>query len=140
MLGARNSVGLAEALESGVAIRLLISGWLGRNWACIAPLWGVGFRRGADGIELDGGGRRRDGFEWKLSPPAYLDPDTLQGVEEIASRSQIEKEAVILQALRDYLEVERWRGEHIRESIRQAYTGEFADDERIDGIFSRWES
>jgi predicted transcriptional regulator len=70
----------------------------------------------------------------------HLDPDTLQGVEEIASRSQIEKEAVIQQALRDYLEVERWRGEHIRESIRQADTGEFADEERIEGIFSKWES
>ena len=70
----------------------------------------------------------------------HLDPDTLQGVEEIASRSQIEKEAVIQQALRDYLEVEHWRGEHLRESIRQAGAGEFANDERIEGIFSRWES
>jgi len=48
------------------------------------------------------------------------------------------RHAVIREAIDTYLDVEAWQDSHIQEGLRQADAGEFASDEQVARVFSKW--
>lgn len=49
-----------------------------------------------------------------------------------------EKDKVIAEAIQIYIEDQTWQAEAIKEGIRQADAGNFASEDKVKSVFSRW--
>jgi predicted transcriptional regulator len=67
-----------------------------------------------------------------------LEKETKQAIDAVAARGDRDAESVIREAIDTYLDVEAWQDSHIQEGLRQADAGEFASDEQVARVFSKW--
>ena len=68
----------------------------------------------------------------------HLEKEKKQAIEALAERCDRDPESVIRDAIDAYLDLQGWQESHIREGLRQADAGEFASDEEVTRVFSRW--
>jgi predicted transcriptional regulator len=65
-----------------------------------------------------------------------IDSEKRQIVEEIARARDWNLSAVIDEALDAYIAIHRWQIGHIEEGLRQAETGDFADEDEVSRAFA----
>ncbi len=66
-----------------------------------------------------------------------VDAEMLAGVDTIAAQRSLSREAIIHEALGNYLEEKRQIAA-IEEGIREADAGNFATEEEVRAAFARW--
>jgi predicted transcriptional regulator len=67
-----------------------------------------------------------------------LDTTKRQALDAIARAHDRDRTYVLNEAIDAYLDVHRWQIEHIKEGVRQADAGQFANDSEVASAFSRW--
>ncbi|NEO51863.1 MAG: CopG family transcriptional regulator [Okeania sp. SIO3B5] len=64
--------------------------------------------------------------------------DRLRLLEELQKMLNDEVKVVEDDANNDYLQLQEWQVEHIKEGLRQADAGEFASEEEVAAALARW--
>lgn len=69
-----------------------------------------------------------------------IEPSTLGALDELARKSNQPREALVEEALRNFLELRSWQIAKIEGGIAAADRGEFASDEDMKRIFAKYDS
>jgi len=67
-----------------------------------------------------------------------LDPETNAKLEQLAKATVRSKSFLVAEAVRSYLEEQNWQIQAIEKGIREADAGNFASDEEVRSVFSKW--
>ena len=67
-----------------------------------------------------------------------IDADTVQALDEVAKALDRDRTYVLNEAVRNYLEVQQWQIEQIKEGIRQADAGQVIDHAEVKRIVKTW--
>lgn len=67
-----------------------------------------------------------------------LDEPVLEALDRAAERSARTRAAIIAEAVRDYLETQRWRIEKIEAGIAAADRGDFATEDEVDRLAGKY--
>ena len=65
-------------------------------------------------------------------------PAKRRKLDKLAMARKVDRSAVISEALDQYLAFEQWQLERIKEGLRQANAGEFANEEEVRAAFARF--
>ena len=69
-----------------------------------------------------------------------LEPELKQRLEQLATATHRSKSFLATQALRDYVELNEWQIQEIKEAIKEADDGDFASDQDVSRILGKWDS
>ncbi len=69
-----------------------------------------------------------------------IEPSTLDAIDELASKSNRPRDALVEEALRNFVELQAWQVAKIRAGIEAADRGEFATEEELDAIEAELEA
>ncbi len=67
-----------------------------------------------------------------------LDAAKRKVLDAIAAELDRDRSHVLNEAISQYLEVQHWQFEHIKEGLRQADAGEFARKSEVTAAFAKW--
>jgi predicted transcriptional regulator len=67
-----------------------------------------------------------------------MDLEKQKELDALAKRLDLSRDHIIDQALADFLETHAWGARQIEKGLSEARRGEFASDEEIEAIFSRY--
>jgi RHH-type transcriptional regulator, rel operon repressor / antitoxin RelB len=62
------------------------------------------------------------------------------GLDKLAAATQRSRSFLAAEAIRDYLELNRWQIEEIRKGLAEADRGEFATDKEVRRVAKKWNS
>ena len=65
------------------------------------------------------------------SATVHIRPELAAGLEELAKATGRSASELAEKALAEYLDYQRWAGEHIREGLREADAGRLIPDEEV---------
>jgi predicted transcriptional regulator len=66
--------------------------------------------------------------------------NVLEQLEMLAKATGKSRNFIALQAMQDFIEREAWQVREIQEAIKEAEAGDFATDEEVRAIKSKWSS
>ena len=69
-----------------------------------------------------------------------LDKETVAFLDGIAKHDERDRSYVIRRAIRNFVEMQQWQLEDIRQAIKEADAGDFATDEEVAKLFGKWTS
>ena len=69
-----------------------------------------------------------------------LDRESKEALNTLAQSMDRSKSYLAAQALHEYLEVRRWQIAEIRDGIKEADQGKFADPRKVDAFFKKWKA
>jgi RHH-type transcriptional regulator, rel operon repressor / antitoxin RelB len=67
-----------------------------------------------------------------------LDPDLRERLDQLAKTQRRSRSFVAAEAIREYVAVNEWQIEEIRKALQEADRGEFASDEQVRRVMSKW--
>lgn len=67
----------------------------------------------------------------------HLESGKRKALDAVASTLNRDRSDIINEAIKAYLDVQRWQANHIREGLRQADAGEFATEAEMKARFSQ---
>ena len=67
-----------------------------------------------------------------------IDETTLTALDDLAVRTDLSREALVHQALENYLELQAWQLKKIQGGLAAADRGDFATDEEVTAVFSKY--
>ena len=67
-----------------------------------------------------------------------LDSDLKQKLEHLAAAMQRSKSYLAAKAIQDFVELNEWQVQEIKEAIAEANKGDFASDELVAETFAKW--
>lgn len=68
-----------------------------------------------------------------------LEPELKQRLDQLAEATHRSKSFLATQALRDYVELNEWQIQEIKEAIKEADDGDFATDEAVGKTLGKWD-
>lgn len=69
-----------------------------------------------------------------------LEPELKSRLDKLASATQRSKSFLASEAVREYIELNEWQIQEIKDAIKEADSGDFADDKEVKAIFNKWGS
>jgi RHH-type rel operon transcriptional repressor/antitoxin RelB len=76
----------------------------------------------------------------KVSVTVRLDPDTISFLDNLAELQDRDRSYLIKQAVSNFIRLHRWQVEAIEKAVKEADAGDFASDEEVNEMFSKWTS
>jgi RHH-type transcriptional regulator, rel operon repressor / antitoxin RelB len=67
-----------------------------------------------------------------------LDAEVKARLEKLAGATQRSKSFLAAEAIREFVETNEWQIQEIRKAIKEANAGDFASDDEIVGVASKW--
>ncbi|MFT6791597.1 MAG: RHH-type rel operon transcriptional repressor/antitoxin RelB [Cellvibrionaceae bacterium] len=67
-----------------------------------------------------------------------LEPELKQRLEQLADATRRSKSFLAAEALRDFIELNEWQIQEIKEAIKEADSGNFASDKDVNKTFAKW--
>lgn len=67
-----------------------------------------------------------------------LDPELKLRLDQLAEATHRSKSFLASEALRDFIEVNEWQIQEIKDAIKEADAGEFASDKTVNKTFAKW--
>lgn len=68
-----------------------------------------------------------------------LEPELKQRLEQLADATHRSKSFLAGEALRDYIELNEWQIQEIKDAVKEADNGEFASDKNVNKTFAKWD-
>jgi predicted transcriptional regulator len=68
-----------------------------------------------------------------------IEPSTLGAIDELARKANQPRDALVEEALRNFVELRAWQIAKIEAGLAAADRGEFASDEEMERIFSKYD-
>ncbi|HEV7324704.1 MAG TPA: CopG family ribbon-helix-helix protein [Bosea sp. (in: a-proteobacteria)] len=67
-----------------------------------------------------------------------LDDETLAKLDALAADTDRSRNWLVAKAIQDYVELNAWQIQRIKEGIAQADRGEFATEEEVEAVFAKY--
>lgn len=67
-----------------------------------------------------------------------LEPHLKDRLDELAETTHRSKSFLAAEAIRDFIELNEWQVQEIKEAIKEADAGDFATDKQVNKVFSKW--
>ena len=67
-----------------------------------------------------------------------LESELKQRLDQLAEATHRSKSYLAAEALRDFIEINEWQIQEITDAINEADNGEFASDEEVNRVISKW--
>ncbi len=67
-----------------------------------------------------------------------LEPELKERLDQLAEATHRSKSFLATQALRDYVELNEWQIQEIKEAITEADDGDFASEQAVSKILGNW--
>ena len=67
-----------------------------------------------------------------------LDPELKQRLDQLAEATHRSKSFLATAALRDYVELNEWQVQEIKDAIGEADNGDFASDQAVSETLGKW--
>ena len=69
-----------------------------------------------------------------------LDEETLAKLDALAADTERSRNWLATKAIQDYVELNAWQIQRIKEGISEADRGEFATDEEVEAVFRKYKA
>ncbi|HEB57408.1 MAG TPA: ribbon-helix-helix protein, CopG family [Gammaproteobacteria bacterium] len=67
-----------------------------------------------------------------------LEPELKSRLDKLASVTHRSKSFLAAEAVREFIEINEWQIQELKAAIKEADAGDFASDQDIDAVFSKW--
>lgn len=67
-----------------------------------------------------------------------LEPELKQRLDQLAEATHRSKSFLAAEALRDYIELNEWQIQEIKDALKEADNGKFASDKEVNKTFAKW--
>lgn len=67
-----------------------------------------------------------------------LEEDLKSRLDNIAEATQRSKSFLAAEAIREFIELNEWQINEIKDALKDADAGDFASDQEMDAIFKKW--
>lgn len=67
-----------------------------------------------------------------------LEAELKERLEQLAEATHRSKSFLAVEALRDFIELNEWQIQEIRDAVKEADNGEFATDEELSKTLAKW--
>lgn len=67
-----------------------------------------------------------------------LEPELKQRLDQLAEATQRSKSFLAAEALRDFVELNEWQIQEIKDAIKEADDGDFAPDQTVSKTLGKW--
>ena len=67
-----------------------------------------------------------------------LEPDLKNRLDKLAAATRRSKSFLASEAVREFIELNEWQIEEIQAAIKEADAGDFASDQDVEAVFSKW--
>lgn len=67
-----------------------------------------------------------------------LEPALKQRLDQLAEATQRSKSFLAAQAIREFVDLNEWQIQEIRSAIAEADRGDFASDDLVEDVLSKW--
>lgn len=67
-----------------------------------------------------------------------LEPELKQRLDQLAEATRRSKSFLAGEALRDFIELNEWQIQEIKDSVKEADSGDFASDQDVNKVFTKW--
>ena len=67
-----------------------------------------------------------------------LESDLKQRLDQLAEVTHRSKSFLATEALRDFIELNEWQVQEIKDAVKEADKGDFASDSKVKKTFSKW--
>ena len=67
-----------------------------------------------------------------------LEPELKTRLDQLAQATQRSKSFLAAEAIRDFIELNEWQIQEIRDGIKEADNGDFATDKAVNKTFRKW--
>jgi predicted transcriptional regulator len=68
-----------------------------------------------------------------------LEPELKQRLEQLAQATERSKSFLAAQAIREFVDLNEWQVQEIRNAIAEADRGEFASEDEVKEVLGKWE-
>jgi len=68
-----------------------------------------------------------------------LEPELKQRLDQLAEATHRSKSFLAAEALRDFIELNEWQIQEIKDAIKEADNGDFASDQDVNRTFAKWD-
>lgn len=68
-----------------------------------------------------------------------LEPELKQRLDQLAEATHRSKSFLAAEALRDYVDLNEWQVQEIKDAIREADNGDFASDQSVVEVLGKWD-
>lgn len=68
-----------------------------------------------------------------------LDPELKSRLDKLASATHRSKSFLASEAVREYIELNEWQIQELKDAIKEADDGDFASDEEVAAVFNKWD-
>ncbi len=67
-----------------------------------------------------------------------LDPELKSRLDKLASATHRSKSFLASEAVREFIEINEWQIQELKAAIKEADAGDFANDQEVESVFSKW--
>lgn len=67
-----------------------------------------------------------------------LEPELKRRLDKLSAVTHRSKSFLAAEAVREFIEMNEWQIEEIRQAIKEADAGDFADDQEVSTLFNTW--
>lgn len=68
-----------------------------------------------------------------------LDPELRDRLDQLAEATHRSKSFLAAEAIREFIELNEWQIQEIKTAIKEADAGDFASDQEVKDVFSKWD-
>jgi predicted transcriptional regulator len=68
-----------------------------------------------------------------------LEPDLKSRLDKLSVATRRSKSFLAAEAVREFIELNEWQIEEIRDAVREADSGDFASDQEVQAVFNKWD-
>lgn len=67
-----------------------------------------------------------------------LEPELKSRLDKISAATHRSRSFLAAEAVREFIELNEWQIEEIKDAVKEADAGDFASDQEVHAVFSKW--
>ena len=67
-----------------------------------------------------------------------LEPELKSRLDKLASATHRSKSFLAAEAVREFIELNEWQIQELKEAIKEADAEDFANDQEVEAVFNKW--
>jgi len=67
-----------------------------------------------------------------------LEPELKSRLDKLAATTHRSKSFLASEAVREFIELNEWQIQELKDAIKEADAGDFASDQDVEAIFNKW--
>ena len=67
-----------------------------------------------------------------------LEPELKSRLDKLSAATRRSKSFLAAEAVREFIEINEWQIEEIKDAVKEADAGDFASDQEVQTVFNKW--